>query len=79
MTSLLRVHCTILEVVESGDEVVAAIGDLRPDVVVLDLCLPGQSSLQLLPELRRKYRRNGTVMSTSHDEPGHIGHAFTEE
>jgi DNA-binding response OmpR family regulator len=41
-----------VRVVPRGDEVAAAIGDERPDLVVLDIMLPGRSGLDVLRDLR---------------------------
>jgi len=38
--------------IERGDEVLAAVGAFRPDVLVLDVLLPGLSGLEVLRELR---------------------------
>jgi two-component system phosphate regulon response regulator OmpR len=38
--------------VERGDEALAAVRGFRPDVIVLDLMLPGRSGLDVLRELR---------------------------
>ena len=69
ISSLLSEHCTLIGAADRGDVVLALVADLRPDVVVLDISLPGQSGLQLLPELRRQHPSMGIVMLTSRDEP----------
>jgi DNA-binding response OmpR family regulator len=38
--------------VERGDEALAAVREFRPDVIVLDIMLPGRSGLDVLRELR---------------------------
>jgi DNA-binding response OmpR family regulator len=43
-----------------GDEALALIRDLRPDLVVLDLMLPGKSGLEVLSELRSDSASDGT-------------------
>ena len=67
--ALLNQYCTVVGTAERGDCVLAIAAELRPDVVVLDISLPGQSGLQLLPELRRRYPSVGIVMFTSRDQP----------
>jgi DNA-binding response OmpR family regulator len=41
----------------------------RPDVVVLDLNLPGQSGLDFLPVLRERFPRLPVIAVTARDEP----------
>src|SRR5207247_831010 len=45
-----------VEVIEAGDgdEALAQIRDARPDIVVLDLALPGRDGFSVLEELRRE-------------------------
>jgi two-component system, NarL family, response regulator NreC len=52
------------------DEVVA----LRPDVIVLDITMPGLSGLDLLPMVRKQLPRTKIVMLTHHE-----GEAFVEQ
>ncbi len=64
---------------EPGWQVVAEVGDadaaleavreLDPDVLVLDLNMPGRSSLDALPELRDRFPRTRTVMLTMEADP----------
>jgi len=41
----------------------------RPDVIVLDLNLPGQSGLDFLPVLRDRFPRLPVIAMTAMDEP----------
>jgi DNA-binding NarL/FixJ family response regulator len=61
---------TDIEVVgDSGDPRAALerVTDLRPDVVVLDITMPGLSGLDLLPMLRKSLPRLKVVMLTHHE------------
>ena len=69
ISALLNRYCIVVGTTERGDTVVPMAAKLRPDVVLLDISLPGQSGLQLLPELRRLYPSLGIVMLTNQDQP----------
>jgi len=59
-----------MEVVgDSGDprHALEAIRQTRPDVVVLDITMPGLSGLDLLPPLRKSLPRTKVVMLTHHE------------
>lgn len=49
---LLEPHYEVLGLVARGDEVVARAVSLQPEVITLDVSMPGKSGLNLLPELR---------------------------
>jgi CheY-like chemotaxis protein len=55
----------------SGDEAVAVAGQYRPDVVVLDIDMPGMDGLQTARHLKRDRRlaRKSFVAHTASDEP----------
>ena len=58
-------------VAEVGDAgaAVDAVRDLDPDVLVLDLTMPGRSSLDALAELRDRHPRTSTVILTMETDP----------
>src|SRR4249919_921298 len=41
----------------------------RPDVLVLDLSMPGRSSLEVIPEIRRAVPTTAVIVLTMHDDP----------
>ena len=41
-----------VSVVDRGDRAMAAVRDLRPELVILDVMLPGRSGLDVLRDLR---------------------------
>lgn len=71
LLSLLSREYTMLSTVHRGDEVLDAARRLGPDVVVLNVSLPGRSGLQVLPDLRRLLPNAVIVMMTAHDEPAY--------
>jgi DNA-binding response OmpR family regulator len=75
-TVLKRAGYRVLPAV-SGDRAVDLLLDQLPDLVVLDMLLPGQSGFQLTQLL--KERSNGAVpviMMSDHPAPAHRDYAF---
>jgi two-component system response regulator NreC len=66
---------------EDGFEVVAEADDVesarrylrghRPDVLVLDLSMPGESSLEAIPKLREEFPSTQIVVLTMNNEPAY--------
>jgi two-component system response regulator NreC len=52
-----------------ADAAIEAVREERPDVLVLDLKMPGRSSLDALAELRERFPRTRTVMLTMEADP----------
>ena len=71
---------------EDGFEVVAEAGDVesarryirghRPDVLVLDLNMPGESSLDAIPGLRAEFPETQIVVLTMQNEPAYARNAL---
>ncbi len=61
---------------DSGDprKGVEAVGELRPDVVVLDITMPGLSGIDAIPLLRKVHPKVKIVMLTHHE-----GESFVEQ
>jgi two-component system, NarL family, response regulator NreC len=76
---VVRSGLRLLLEAEEGFEVVAEADDVRsahqyvrahrPDVLVLDLSMPGGSSLAAIPELRREVPETQVVVLTMEDDP----------
>ena len=54
---------------ESGEKVVSLVGRLRPDVVLLDLRMPGMSGFSVLDDLRQRHPDVKVVILSGVDEP----------
>ena len=55
-------------VVERGDEALSAMREFRPDIVVLDIMLPGRSGLDVLRDLRAAGDRVPVLLLTAKRE-----------
>jgi DNA-binding NarL/FixJ family response regulator len=68
-----------IEVVgEAGEssEALKKTKDLQPDVVLLDINLPGRSGLQIAADLKQKAPAVKIVMLTGYDEPEQVFHSL---
>lgn len=59
--------CYIVETATNGGEALAIVHRQRPDLVLLDITLPGVSGLHLLKEIKRLDLANAVVMLTGRD------------
>lgn len=69
LVTLLGRECDVVEVVTRGDELVARAVEVRPEIALVDISLPGRSGLQALPALRAALPDLYIVMLTAHDDP----------
>jgi two-component system response regulator BaeR len=53
LSEYLQAAGFVASIVDEGDRVLATVADKRPDLVLLDVMLPGMDGLQVLRELRR--------------------------
>ncbi|MDG4825777.1 response regulator transcription factor [Asanoa sp. WMMD1127] len=67
---------TVVATVARGDEVVARVRDSAPDVVLLDIELPGRSGLDLVPEVSAARPGCRVVIVTTFGRPGHLRRAL---
>jgi two-component system response regulator NreC len=66
-------------VAESGDATTAAeqVRTHNPEVLVLDLAMPGRASLEIIPELRRDVPSTGILILTMESDPAMARAALT--
>lgn len=55
---------------DSAEMLEATIDAIRPDVVLMDIGLPGQDGIGCVRELKPRYRSTQFVMLTAHNDPG---------
>ncbi len=51
--------------VDDGDRADAAVAELKPDVVFLDLILPGKSGLEILSNIKDEYPKTKVIVITA--------------
>jgi DNA-binding NarL/FixJ family response regulator len=66
--ALLEQSFDLLDVINDGAAIYAAVGALHPDVLVTDISLPGMDGLQAAEAALRAYRGLHVVFITVHDD-----------
>ena len=64
-----------LEVVgeaSTADEAIALVAKTLPDVLTLDLTMPGRTSISAIPEIRQKSPQTKILVLTMHDDPAYL-------
>lgn len=71
LRALLEGHAGFEVVAEAGavDEAVRKVLAYKPAVIVLDLSMPGGSSLEAIPRMREASQRTAVVVLTMEDDP----------
>jgi len=62
--------------VTDGDDALAECERLTPDVVLMDITMPGISGLRALPSVRERLPFSAIIILTSHDNPLYRNEAF---
>jgi len=66
--AILSSACAVVGAVKDGPSALEAVKALRPDVVVLDISMPGMSGLEVAGRLRRAGSTVPIVFLTIHDD-----------
>src|SRR3954451_3764686 len=66
--AILTPACVIVGAVKDGTSALGAVAALRPDVVVLDISMPGMNGLEVAGHLRRAGSTVAIVFLTIHDD-----------
>ncbi|MST35325.1 response regulator, partial [Acidimicrobiaceae bacterium USS-CC1] len=65
-------HFAVVAEVDRGDTAVAAIAAEQPDVVLLDLFLPGASGVEVARELRRRCPSTSVLVLSAFADPEYV-------
>lgn len=74
--ALLEPEFEIVAIVNDPNQVVEAYGRLRPQVVALDIAMPGRSGLQVARDLTARWPRARILMLTMHGQQGYVDQAM---
>jgi len=67
-TTVLSSDCTVVGVAKDGPAAIEAAESLRPDVIVLDVSMPGMTGLEVAAHLRKIGSKAKVVFLTVHEE-----------
>jgi DNA-binding NarL/FixJ family response regulator len=67
-TAVLSRNCVIVGAVNNGTAAINAARALMPDVIVLDISMPGMSGLEVAANLREQGLTSAVVFLTVHDD-----------
>ena len=66
-SKLSKLGCEVLAEVENGNDVIAQVTDHRPEMVFLDINMPGRSGLDLLQEIKSRYPTTFVAMVSAYN------------
>ena len=69
---------TVVAEAESGEVACQRYPELTPDVVVLDLAMPGMGGLEALKRIRARHPQARVLALSAHDDPMHARRALQE-
>src|SRR3954451_3500394 len=67
--AVLSQTCVIVGAVKDGRAAIEAVGSLQPDIVVMDISMPGLNGLEVARQLRAGGSPAAIVFLTVHDDP----------
>jgi two-component system, NarL family, invasion response regulator UvrY len=69
---------SIVAEAESGEIAIQRYAELTPDIVVLDLAMPGMGGLEALKRIRARHPQARVLALSAHDDPMHARRALQE-
>ena len=71
LNETLELQFPFMEIIETGDgrEVLEKVDDLRPDLIFMDIGLPGENGLTLTKRIKTDWPKTIIIILTSHDLP----------
>lgn len=76
LKAMLEPAYAVVAMVHHGDDVVAMVARCRPDVVIMDLSLPGQHGITLTQQLKATMNPPRVLVVTMHADPVYVEEAL---
>jgi DNA-binding NarL/FixJ family response regulator len=74
---ILEEEFEIVAALENGERVVETVADLDPDLLVLDISMPGLNGIEATSRLRESGARAKVIILTVHEDPDFVEAAFS--
>ncbi|WP_455375779.1 response regulator transcription factor [Kaarinaea lacus] len=71
-SSLASFECEVIAEVEKGDQVADQVRQCQPDIVFLDINMPGKNGLDVLQELKDEFKDMFVAMVSGHNSFNNI-------
>jgi len=76
LKSLLAGHVDLVGTVTDGRALLVAAERLKPDLVILDITMPGLNGIEAARQLRKDLPRTKLIILTMHGDPSYVEEAF---
>jgi|CXWL01.1.fsa_nt_gi DNA-binding NarL/FixJ family response regulator len=76
LACLLSDEDRIVGTVPDGRTLLTAAAELRPDIVISDIDMPGVNGLEAASQLRELLPHTKVILMSGHDDSDHVAHAF---
>jgi DNA-binding NarL/FixJ family response regulator len=73
---ILEPRCEVVGTVSDGRALLEAVGNLRPDIVVLDIAMPRLNGFDAARQLKAEMPKLKLIFMTMHEDPYLVGQAF---
>ncbi len=74
LTALLtsNPHFAVVAEADNGKDAISRVGEHRPDLVIMDLNMPGLSGMDSISEIKKRYPEVKVLVLTVHDEEEYV-------
>jgi DNA-binding NarL/FixJ family response regulator len=76
LRQIVKAHCSVVGETDDGQEAVELASELNPDVVLMDVGMPGMSGLDAAHLIKTRMPEVRILMLSSYSDSWHINEAF---
>ena len=77
LAELLAVECDVIAAVDNGRELLAIAAERRPDVALIDVCMPGLTGMEVTRSLRKSVPACKVILISMYAQSEFVSGAFS--